>query len=117
MSLTTDEKVAAMQARLAELTAKFLERTGGDVAAMRAGLARAEQGDGAALEEILHLAHRARGTGATLGLDALSESAQVIESLVSAVVNSIPEPQMLVRIGSAIDALSLELGKLRPGTH
>ena len=55
------EKEAALRSRMAELAAKFIERTGRDVETMTAGLARVRSGEATALAEILNLAHRASG--------------------------------------------------------
>jgi HPt (histidine-containing phosphotransfer) domain-containing protein len=114
MTLTPEEKARAMRARLAELTARFLERTGDEVVSMRASLVRMGQGDAAALGEIHHLAHRARGTGATLGLESLSERARQIELLAAArTAGSADDSVTLAEIDRAIEAMAAELGRLR----
>jgi chemotaxis protein histidine kinase CheA len=67
--------------RLAELGARFLERTAGEMAQLHDSLLHFRNGDGVAAERIELLAHRIRGTGATLGFESISECADVVESL------------------------------------
>lgn len=103
------EKETALRSRMAELAAKFIERTGKDAEAMRAGLERVKSGEATALTDILNLAHRAAGTGATLGLQALSERAHRIELLVAELPpGAVPGEPVLAEIGSAIEALAGE---------
>jgi HPt (histidine-containing phosphotransfer) domain-containing protein len=103
-----------MRSRLAELTARFLERTGDEVESMRASLVLLGQGDATALSEIHHLAHRARGTGATLGLESLSERARQIELLSAARSTGSADDRVgLAEIDRAIEAMAAELGRLR----
>jgi HPt (histidine-containing phosphotransfer) domain-containing protein len=111
MNPTPEEKAAAVRSRMADLAAKFIARTGNDVTVMRAGLERLRQGDASPLAEILNLAHRASGTGATLGLHALSERAQKIELLVAAMPpGAVPDAPLWAELSSAIDALAAEAG-------
>lgn len=105
MSDTREERVAAAKARMAELAGKFLERTAGEIATMRARLAQVND-DEAALAEIRNLAHRACGTGATLGFESLSEYAYRIEALAAA-----QPPGSPADIASAIDELERELAR------
>jgi len=105
MSDTREERVAAAKARMAELAEKFLERTAGEIETMRARLAQAH-GDTAALAEIRNLAHRACGTGATLGFESLSEYAHRIEALTAS-----QPPGSQAEIAGAIDALAGELAR------
>jgi HPt (histidine-containing phosphotransfer) domain-containing protein len=110
--LTREQKLAAARSRMAELAAKFLERTAADVAAMRDALAR--PGDVADIAQIRHLAHRMVGTGATLGFDSLSECAQRIEQLAEGCApGSMPDPGTREQLGHALDRLGNELLSLR----
>jgi HPt (histidine-containing phosphotransfer) domain-containing protein len=107
---TPEERVAAARARMAELKEKFIERTQGELPTLRSSLASLEAGDPAALGTIVQLAHRITGTGATLGLDALSDRAQEIEKLGEALApGSPPDRATLSRLGAAIGALAAEL--------
>ena len=115
MSPAPDEKAVAVRARMAELAVKFIERTREDSETMRAGLARLGQGDAAAHTELLNLAHRASGTGATLGLVALSERAHRIEQQIAALAaGTVPDSQVLREIGSAIESLAEEASRPPP---
>jgi HPt (histidine-containing phosphotransfer) domain-containing protein len=105
MNDTREQRVAAAKARMAELAGKFLERTAGEIETMRARLAQAGE-DAAALAEIRNLAHRACGTGATLGFESLSEHAYRIEVLTAA-----QPPGSSAEIAGAIDALARELAR------
>jgi HPt (histidine-containing phosphotransfer) domain-containing protein len=101
-----EDKAAAAKARMAELAAKFLERSRGDLAAMRAALASFGAGQAEALGDIRHLAHRMVGTGATLGFDALADLAARIEELTDAQPpGQPPDAGVLSQIGAALDAL------------
>jgi len=100
-----EERVAAAKARMAELAEKFLERTEGEIGAMRARLEQLDDG-GTALAEIRNLAHRACGTGATLGFESLSESAHRIEVLAAA-----RPPGSRAEIERAIEALAHDLAR------
>lgn len=112
MNPTTEERVAAARARMAELKEKFIERTHGELKTLRESFAALEAGDSAALATIVHLAHRMTGTGATLGLEALSDRAQEIEKLGEAqALGSLPDAATLSRLGAAIGALAAELDR------
>jgi HPt (histidine-containing phosphotransfer) domain-containing protein len=95
---------------MGELTGKFIERTEAEIQSMRASLARAGEGDAGALGEILHLAHRARGTSATLGLEALSTRAHAIEMLAEGPAGAPLDPATFSELKGAIEALAEELG-------
>jgi HPt (histidine-containing phosphotransfer) domain-containing protein len=98
---------AAVRSRLAELTRKFVTRTRDDVAQMRDGLARLEVSDVSALAQIHQLAHRACGTGGTLGLCALSDAAAALERLVEACpADALPDAAVRAEIAAAIDAIA-----------
>lgn len=109
MTQTYDEKVAATRARMAQLGEKFVVRTRGDVALMRASLEKTGQGDVAALADLRNLAHRACGTGATLGFEALSERAYRIELLAAQTAGATPDAATLAELLRAIDALAREV--------
>jgi chemotaxis protein histidine kinase CheA len=112
--MNREAKLDAARSRLAELAAKFLTRTEGDIATMRAGLARLAAGDAAALGEIRHLAHRMVGTGATMGFEALSGRALAIERLTEACApGELPDEQGRAQLAAALDALSGEFQKQR----
>ncbi len=116
MNQTPEERVAAARARMAELREKFIDRTQGELRTMRESFAALEAGDSAALGTIVHLAHRMTGTGATLGLEALSDRAQEIEKLGEAhAPGSLPAASSLSRLAAAIDALATELERTRRG--
>ena len=99
-----------MKSRLNELAQKFVTRTTGDVALMREDLARLVAGDCGGLEEIRQLAHRACGTGGTLGLIALSDAAAALEKAVDACpADSLPDDTLRAEIAARIDAMAAEL--------
>lgn len=112
MSQTPEERIAAARARMAELREKFIERTQGELATLRAGLASLEAGDAAALAGIVQLAHRMGGTGATLGLESLSAHAREIEKIADAQPSgSAPDAATLARLRACIEELAAELGR------
>jgi len=114
MSLTREEREAAARARLAGLAAKFIERTAGELAALREALARLSAGDAHALAEIRHLAHRMSGTGATLGFDTLSDCGSRIEQIADAQAPAeMPDAAAMLLLGTAVDALDVEIGRLQ----
>jgi len=104
----------AVRSRLAELTRKFVARTVGDVGQMRDSLARLDAGpdfdNGRALAEIHQLAHRACGTGGTLGLCALSDAAAALERLIQACpAGAVPDAAVRAEIAAHIDAIAAHL--------
>lgn len=110
MNQSTEQRVAAARARMAELKDKFVERSRDDLQTLRNGFSALQGGDAASLRVIVQLAHRMSGTGATLGLEALSEHAQRIEKLAEAQTpGSLPDAEAMSRLGSAIEALAAEL--------
>jgi HPt (histidine-containing phosphotransfer) domain-containing protein len=112
MSQTTEERVAAARARMAELKLKFVERSQDELQTLRGSFAALQSGDTGALLTLVQLAHRMSGTGATLGLEALSDCAQRIEKLAEAQEpGSRPDADVLSRLGAAIDALAAELAR------
>lgn len=108
MNRTREEKIAAARSRMAELAEKFLERTAGEIATMRADLVKLESDDGQALAEIRHLAHRMAGTGATLGFESLSDRAQRIEQLAESCVAGRCDEITRLKIGAAVETLDAE---------
>ena len=114
MSQTREAREAAARARMAELAAKFVARTMGEMEAMRAQLVKLSAGEPQALAEIRNLAHRTSGTGATLGFEVLADCALRVEQLAEAQAPDVaPAPEALVQIGKAIDALDAELARIK----
>lgn len=110
MNQSTEQRVAAARARMAELKDKFIERSHDDLQTLRNGFSGLRGGDVATLRVIVQLAHRMSGTGATLGLGTLSERAQRIEKLAEAQApGTLPDAEGLDRLGAAIEALAAEL--------
>ena len=107
---TREEKLAAAQTRMAELAKKFLVRSAGDLASMRAGLDKVAQGQGGAIDDLRHLAHRMAGTGATLGFESIAARAHDVESLAEVGLPvSASAADVRARFASALDALEAEL--------
>jgi len=110
MNETREQKMAAARARMAELAAKFIERTRGDLRTMRSDLEKAGAGDVAALAAIRHLAHRMAGTGATLGFEALGERAGRTEAMIDSLPGgSPPDAATIERLTAEIGALESQL--------
>ena len=112
--LSREEKAAAAKSRMAELAAKFVHRTRGDIATMREGLSRLAAGETGALGDIRHLAHRMVGTGATMGFDSISEHAHVIEQLTESCAPGVtPDAGLRAEIETALGALESAVSSLR----
>jgi HPt (histidine-containing phosphotransfer) domain-containing protein len=95
------------ESRMAELARRFLARTADEVEQMRTCLARVDAGDPSGLEQIHQLAHRACGTGGTLGLCSLSDAAGELERRVEALpADALPGPAERGQIAAAIDMLA-----------
>ena len=106
--------MTAVNARLAELVHKFVTRTDTELSHMRAALARLEAGDRSGLSEIHHWAHKACGTGGTLGLLALSDAAGELERRIEACApDGILGAAERVQIGAGIDAVAAQLALLQ----
>jgi chemotaxis protein histidine kinase CheA len=112
MTETREARVAAAKARMAELAAKFIDRTQGDLRIMRDGLAKLSQGDVSALAEIRHLAHRMAGTGATLGFEELGELASGTERFIDKLPGGVPPDEATqTRLAACIDAIEAQLAR------
>jgi chemotaxis protein histidine kinase CheA len=113
MNQARDDKAAAARLRMAELAAKFLERSRRDLEVMRDTLAKLAAGESAALGDIRQLAHRLCGTGATLGFETLGECAARVERLAEpGPAGTLPDRGTLTRLGAGIEALAGELARL-----
>jgi chemotaxis protein histidine kinase CheA len=101
---------SAMQTRMSELARKFVFRTRDDVAQMREALAGLDGGTGGGLELIRQLAHRACGTGGTLGLDRVSDAAGNLERMIDAIpAGGLPDDAARKRIAAHLDAIATQL--------
>lgn len=113
MSQTREEKAAAAKVRMAELAAKFVERTAGELDFMRAQLAKLSAGELQALADIRLLAHRMGGTGATLGFETLADCALRVEKIADAQApDTMPAADVLLRLATAFDAIGVEIDRL-----
>ncbi len=111
---TREEKAAAAQARMAELAAKFVDRSVGDLVTLRAGLRKIADGDAGPLEELRQLSHRMVGTGATLGFETVAQKAYDLETLAEGcAAGGLPDADLQARFASALNALEAELQRLR----
>lgn len=100
----------AVQARMTELARKFVGRTLDDVAQMREALAALDGGTGGGLALIRQLAHRACGTGGTLGLHRVSDAAGDLERLIDAIpAEQMPDDALSKRIAAGIDDIATQL--------
>jgi HPt (histidine-containing phosphotransfer) domain-containing protein len=100
---------------VAELGAKFLERTRGEAVVLRELLERAHLGGPTVMDQLEHLAHRIHGTGATFGFAAVSECGAEIERLVEGLkardvsADAAIEPQCLQRLMQCTQRLAQEV--------
>jgi HPt (histidine-containing phosphotransfer) domain-containing protein len=112
MTEAREDRRAAAKARMAELSAKFIDRTQGDLRSMRDGLAKLGQGDVSALAEIRHLAHRMAGTGATLGFEELGEFASRTEAFIDRLPGGVlPDAAARSRLADTIGAIEAQLAR------
>jgi HPt (histidine-containing phosphotransfer) domain-containing protein len=110
MNESREHKLAAARSRMAELAAKFIARTQGDLRTMRVDLEKVGAGDLSALAEIRHLVHRMAGTGATLGFEALGQRASGTEALIDALPGgTLPDARTIERLAADIGALESQL--------
>ena len=72
-----------LQQQIADIGVRFVKRTIGEVAQLRAYLDSARCGSLDSLKELERLAHKISGSGAMFGFDELSERASQIERLAS----------------------------------
>jgi HPt (histidine-containing phosphotransfer) domain-containing protein len=102
-----------MRERIAELAARFLQRCALEVASSRDLATRLRSGDAGAFKEWEHLAHRIRGTGASLGFGSLSTCAAAIERLAeSQPGNATPDPKVTERLVEYTGQLEEEINRL-----
>ena len=100
----------AVHAKMTELARKFIGRSLDDVAQMRQALAGLDGGTGGGIELIRQLAHRACGTGGTLGLLRVSDAAGDIEHLIDTLpAGELPDDASRKRIAAAIDDLATQI--------
>ncbi len=110
MNDAREQKVATAKTRMAELAARFIERTRHDLRTMRSDLEKVGAGDATALAQIRHLAHRMAGTGATLGFEALGERAAAAEKMIDAwPAGTLPDVRAVERLAAGIGALEAQL--------
>jgi chemotaxis protein histidine kinase CheA len=113
MSQTREDKAAAARVRMAELAAKFLERSRHDLEVMRGAVAKLNAGESDALRDIYELAHRMCGTGATLGFETLGEHAARVEHLAEpGPAGTLPDQGALMLLAAGIEALAAEVADL-----
>jgi len=107
-------QVNDVNARMSELARRFVARTGTEVVQMRAALALLDAGDRSGLAQIHQLAHRACGTGGTLGLLVLSDAAGELERRIEACAKEgIPDAAERAQIAAGIEAVAAELALLQ----
>ncbi len=77
--MTRDHERSLMREKMQRFAGGFLERCAGDLRAARELLVRLRAGELDAFAQLERLAHRLRGTGASLGFESLDASAGAIE--------------------------------------
>ncbi len=98
-----DEK---LQQQIADIGTRYLKRTLGELAQLRACLQNARSGAPDSLKQLERLAHKIHGSGAMFGFDDLSESAAQIEQIAAA---GNDDPDTLSRIEAGIEALQIRV--------
>jgi chemotaxis protein histidine kinase CheA len=115
--VTESGSSTALNAKMAELKQKFVTRTTAEVGEMRVALAQlvtaAENDQRSSVERIRQLAHRACGTGGTLGLCSLSDAAGTLEQLAeSCLANPTSSDAARADLAAGIDRIAAELASL-----
>lgn len=112
--MSGDEMTASMQERLKQLGEQFLQRTYRETASMHELLAQVRSGDGAAFDQIRHLAHKIHGTGATLGFNSISDCAGKIELLLDrhSAADMARDPQVFEQLLGDMKSLQSELDRI-----
>jgi HPt (histidine-containing phosphotransfer) domain-containing protein len=68
-----------LQQKIADIAGRYIQRTAGEVGALRDLIARVRAGDSAATKDIEQLAHKIYGSGSMFGFEAVSEQARSLE--------------------------------------
>jgi chemotaxis protein histidine kinase CheA len=84
-----------MQRKMAEIGARYLARTAGELGDLQRMVTQLPTGGNTTLKEIEVLAHRIRGSGAVFGFTRLSDVAGIIEML--AVDSALVDPRSRMR--------------------
>lgn len=105
-----EDRVIAARERMAELSAKFVDRTKSELQTLRQAL---DAGTAASIGEIHYLAHRMAGTGATLGFESLADHAARIEEICERQASGAAlDAQDREEIAAAVGAIDAELRAL-----
>jgi HPt (histidine-containing phosphotransfer) domain-containing protein len=102
-----------LQRQMAEIGNRYLRRTIGELARLREIVARLGEGAQDLYEELEHLAHRIRGSGAMFGFDALSEQAGLVEKIASERTLDPPRLQELQQQIATLEQMVLEAARSR----
>lgn len=95
-----------LQRQIADIGARYLRRTVGEIAQLRERLEAAQAGEAGALHDLERLAHKINGSGAMFGFDALSNRADEVERL----AKSAPaDAQLFARLDAALAGLEAEV--------
>lgn len=92
-----------LQRQIADIGVRYLKRTLGELADLRAAFEDARRGSSEALRELSRMAHKIQGSGATFGFDAISGRAYEVEQLASS-----PTPAM-EQLDASLTALEHEV--------
>lgn len=104
----------ATRRKLADIGARFLARTIGEIAMLEELLKQLPGNALAGMKQIEMIAHRIRGSGAVFGFQALSNAAESIEMLAlqTAGQENIDVEKITPQLLQAIAALSAECAKI-----
>jgi HPt (histidine-containing phosphotransfer) domain-containing protein len=100
---------------LAEIGARYIQRTLAELAQLTALSKAAAAGSGEALQELGTLAHRIRGSGAMFGFHAISKSAESLELLAhSGAFTQADVPTMQTLVNDLVDEVQRTAGERGP---
>ena len=90
-----------LQQKITDISRRYIQRTAGEIGALRDLIAKARAGSAAALKDIEHLAHKIYGSGAMFGFEPVSEQARALELA----ARDVTDPQMLDKVQEHADVL------------
>ena len=94
-----------LQQKISDIAGRYIQRTAGEIVALRDLIGKVRAGDAAALKDIQQLAHKIYGSGSMFGFEAVSEQARELELA----ARSIGDPKMLDRLQKHADGLEQQV--------